>query len=624
MNTTALTGAPPTHATRGGLPATFTALLRKDLRFAMVVVVPCTSVLALLTALAVAAPLLGEGPLKAIGLLNLAGREVFERIGAFAMVFWIISVFACVLSALAIAAGDSSGRARHLLPVLPVSSGVAYASKACACVVVLAGFLSISAGVHSMSSDAMMILPAIGLGYVALLANGVVWAFVAPLLARTFAGAFVATVVIPMLLFLTCSVVGEAIAFFTVKWTMIARDAAPWFGDGTHVEAEGWGFGFTTLIRNTAWTCAAAVVLATGVCGAWRARKAVLCAQSVRGVNRRGVVRIVACGFAAVGCTGAGSAAVVWNREPAISRALVAAETYESYRKMPVGELVRTWGSYWQFVDFNRANLFDRSDNRHGFEAAFWPVATQDGAPSAASLDPEELIARRLLTRAIGERLASDPDGVRAAAEAQLRREGLVGSIEQARVAELIGPRTRVSVLLRRLAEAPLHDEERVDLIMLLTPSLAMLNPQWDNMSSWRGRPGDWLGSIDQRAWALAPFQLDCGAGPKSCPMASARAEAVVFVTALEQRIEAGTFEIVDPRAPHDRLSVGKAVLRAARHALEPSFPRLADHRLADSPWLQDATRAPSVTDDQSLYLPASLLFDHAQTDSSYLLRTGH
>ena len=472
-----------------------------------------------------------------------------------------------------------------------------------------------------MSGDATMIQSGSIFGYGLLLANGVVWAFVAPLFARTFGGAFVVTIVTPMLLFLACSVVGDAIASFALKWTLISRDAAPWFGDGSLAESEGLGFEFSMLISNRAWTCSAVVVLAVGLWCAWHARKAVLCARSVRGVTRLGVVRVVACVFAAAGCSGIGAAAVVWNDKPAISRALVAAGTYESYRTMPVDELVRMWGSYWAFVDSNRATLFDRSDERHGFEAMFWPIATQDGPASVGSLDPEEFIARRLITRAIGERLESDPEGVRAAARALLDADAPRSPIEQVRLAELIGPRTRASVLLRRLAAGPSREETRVDLIMLLTPCLSMLDPQWDNMSKWRRQPGEWLGGVDQHAWGLAPFRIDCGGGPKSCPMASARAEAVVFVTALEKRIEEGTFELTDARSPHDRLSVGKAVLRAARHALEPSFPRLADHRLADSPWLKDATRAPSVTDDQSLYLPASLLFDHAQTDSSYLLR---
>jgi hypothetical protein len=623
MSSTVLSGTPPTHAAHRGLPATFAALLRKDLRLATIIILPSLAALALLSLVAVITPLLGEAAMRALGLLALEGRGVLARIGAFATLFWITSVFACVLSALAIAAGDSSGRARHLLPVLPVSSRMAYASKTCACALVIAGFLCVTGAVQ-MSGDATMIQSGSIFGYGLLLANGVVWAFVAPLFARTFGGAFVVTIVTPMLLFLACSVVGDAIAFFALKWTLISRDAAPWFGDGSLAESGGLGFEFSMLISNRAWTCSAVVVLAVGLWCAWHARKAVLCARSVRGVTRLGVVRVVACVFAAAGCSGIGAAAVVWNDNPAISRALVAAGTYESYRTMPVDELVRRWGSYWAFVDSNRATLFDRSDERHGFEAMFWPIATQDGPASVGSLDPEELIARRLITRAIGERLESDPEGVRAAARALLDADAPRSPIEQVRLAELIGPRTRASVLLHRLAAGPSREETRVDLIMLLTPCLSMLDPQWDNMSKWRRQPGEWLGGVDQHAWGLAPFRIDCGGGPKSCPMASARAEAVVFVTALEKRIEEGTFEPTDARSPHDRLSVGKAVLRAARHALEPSFPRLADHRLADSPWLKDATRAPSVTDDQSLYLPASLLFDHAQTDSSYLLPTGH
>lgn len=623
MSSTVLSGTPPTHAAHRGLPATFAALLRKDLRLATIIILPSLAVLALLSLVAVIAPLFGEDAMRALGLLALEGRGVLARIGAFATLFWIISAFACVLSALAIAAGDSSGRARHLLPVLPVSSRMVYASKTCACALVIAGFLCVT-GAAQMSGDATMIQSGSIFGYGLLLANGVVWAFVAPLFARTFGGAFVVTIVTPMLLFLACSVVGDAIASFALKWTLISRDAAPWFGDGSLAESGGLGFEFSMLISNRAWTCSAVVVLAVGLWCAWHARKAVLCARSVRGVTRLGVVRVVACVFAAAGCSGIGAAAVVWNDKPAISRALVAAGTYESYRTMPVDELVRMWGSYWAFVDSNRATLFDRSDERHGFEAMFWPIATQDGPAAFGSLDPEEFIARRLITRAIGERLESDPEGVRAAARALLDADVPRSPIEQVRLAELIGPRTRASVLLRRLAAGPSREETRVDLIMLLTPCLSMLDPQWNNMSKWRRQPGEWLGGVDQHAWGLAPFRIDCGGGPKSCPMASARAEAVVFVTTLEKRIEEGAFELTDARSPHDRLSVGKAVLRAARHALEPSFPRLADHRLAGSPWLKDATRAPSVTDDQSLYLPASLLFDHAQTDSSYLLPTGH
>ena len=622
MNSTALSGTPPAYATHRGLPAAFAALLRKDLRLATIIVLPSLAVLALLSLVAAIAPLLGEDAMSTLGLIALEERGVLSRIGAFATAFWIISTFACVLSAVAVAGGDSSGRARHLLPILPVSSRMAYASKACACALVIAGFLCITGAVQSMSGDATLAQSGPIFGYGLLVANGVVWAFVAPLVARTFGGAFVVTIVTPMLLFLACSVVGEAIAYFALKWTLIARDAAPWFGDGSLAEAGGFGFEFSMMIRNRAWTCSAVVVLVAGLWWAWHARKAVLCARSVRGVTRRGVVRGVACLFSAAGCSSVGAAAVVWNENPAISRALAAAGTYESFRSMPVGEIVRMWGGYWAFVDSNRATLFDRSDKRHGFEARFWPVATQDGPPSVGSLDPDELIARKLVTRAVGERLASDPEGVRAAARALLDDETPRSPIEQVRLAELIGPRTRASVLLRRLAEDRGSEETRVDLIMLLTPSLSMLAPQWDNMSKWRGQPGEWLGGVDQHAWGLAPFRIDCGGGPKSCPMASARAEAVVFVTALEKRIEDGTFELVDARSPHDRLSVGKAVLRAVRHALEPSFPKLADGMLAESPWLKDATRAPSVTDDQSLYLPASLLFDRNETDASYLLPT--
>lgn len=621
MNAVALTGIRPMRPAHRGVPAAFAALLRKDLRLAMVIVIPSLAILALLSVFAVIAPMLGEGVLRGLGLLALDGQGVLARIGSFAAAYWIISTFACVLSALAVAAGESSGRARHLLPILPVSPWMTYASKSCACALVMAGFLFVSAAVESMQGDAWIAQSDMAFAYGFLLANGVVWAFGAPLFARTFGGAFVVMTTAPMLLLFACSIIGETIARSVVKFILIARDAAPWFGDGSVEVGGDGGLSLAIPIHSAALTCSAAAVLAAGLFCAWHARKAVLCAQSVRGFTACGVVRGVACVLAAVGCSGIAAAALVWNRQPALSRSLVAAETYDAYRKMPIEDLLRLWGSYWAFVDSNRTILFERSDERHGFDAMFWPVATQDSAPSVVSLDPEELLARRLLTRAVGERLASDPEGLRAAARARLDADAPRSPIEHARIAELVGPRTRASVLLRRLAADPRREGERVDLIMLLTPSLSLLDPGWDSTSKWKGQPGDWLGSVDQKAWGLAPFRLDCGEGPQSCPMASARAEAVVFVTALEKRIEDGTFELMDARSPHDRWSVGGAVVRAARHALEPAFPKLGADRLADSPWRTDATRAPSVNDDQSLHLPASLLFHREQTDPSYLLR---
>lgn len=607
--------APPA---RGHSRGQFAALLRKDLAHAAPIVALAAAMLTLLVLFAAAAPLLGEGALEMVAANGDRG-SVVARIGSMAPVFWCVTVAVTVLSAVAIAVGDRASGARHLLPALPVSARTAYLSKLRACTVILLLFTAMSTLVELMLADGSPYNGTVVGLLVGVLALGTVWAFVAPGLSRGFAGTVLVAVALPTVLIVVCVIAGDLLARIVVKAMLAATDAAAWHAlvapglQARHVVSSA-SFG------DPVWVCAASSVLLIGIWAAWRSRAVVLCQRSPKAWSPRRFARVLACASVAVAGAGVAKAAINWRTDPAIRAAAEIRDTVDAYRAKPTPALVRLWADHWDFIDRLRTHFFVSSADDHGFRAAYWQVILHDPQSADWSADRDEWTARQILIEAVRERLGQDPEGVRSAAKSILASDERLGSIAKARVAELVGPRTRLTVLLKELSQPRLREEERLQLTMLLVPSIAVLDPSWDRASNWTGDPGAWLANVDRASWGLAPFELACGGGAASCPTASVRAAAVILVAILEQRINAGSLDPTHSSAPHDQLAVDEAVLRAARATLELPFPRHGDAHFTDAPWLDDGSRAPVVNDEQSLYLPATQLFDLERTDPVYLL----
>ena len=123
MNTPTLVEAPRRASARAVHRSPFSAFLLKDLRLARPVLAAGHGILGILAAFYATLPLFGREAERAF-LLAYQQTTLAHRLGELSPIFWLVSALASVFSAVAIASGDSGGRARHLLPALPVPSSM--------------------------------------------------------------------------------------------------------------------------------------------------------------------------------------------------------------------------------------------------------------------------------------------------------------------------------------------------------------------------------------------------------------------------------------------------------------------------------------------------------------------
>ena len=310
----------------------FATLVVKDLRLAGPLILVASSLLVAISALLVAMPLFGESALKTAG-LTAWKHDTLARVGAYSAAFWMLAMFAGGASAIMIAAGDAGGRTRYLVPTLPATPRLAYLSKCLATLITVSGFLLVGALVHAVSPAESDMHAA---SCVAVLATAVVWAFAAPMFARTSGGAFVAATVMPGLVFISCATCASVFAPLATRRMLIARGGADWLD-----QLRGVGYSRGSWIGNEmAVLIAAAVVILLGLILAWRARGVVLCRQTPRELRIPQLVRLAGIAASAAAVSTIAAFAWIWSTEPSISQIMEKAKRYSEWSGLPTSELV--------------------------------------------------------------------------------------------------------------------------------------------------------------------------------------------------------------------------------------------------------------------------------------------
>jgi hypothetical protein len=607
----------------------FMALVRKDLRLGAIVFVPCLCALGVVAAYGILLPLLGSQAMRSTGLTIFASMDAFERVGHFARAYWVISMFASILAAIAIAAGDSGRAARRLLPALPVSATVVYASKFVATALVVLVFVGISAALGSLSIETLTSID--GRTYAAMLGLGLIWAFAAPTFSRSFAGSFLVVMTVPLAILSGCLLAANWLVPPAVIETIAATEIDRWLpfaASGTARHRF-----FDDLIGDSLRISAPAVIAVVGLLGAWNARGVVLCR---RGPARLGVSRILkvsAVGLAAVFVSTVATYAATYALHPLISAARKTQRHYKEFAALSTGDLVE------KIVD-----LDDRTVDMRGIPEGMpaWSGVNHRFRQLPYAGPSPDHHAREAVAHAIGERWAEDAAGIVEAAGAMYADPAQRHVRAQLRLAELCGPRTKLSYAIRAFPEAR-SEVDRILLTQAVIDGVRLLKPPADPTAEpptrsprnaqeangpremLRAWVGDWTGAsvgASVGAWTAPPFELrdfrpEEGAEPRGYPAVLSRAKAVIVLTALAQRLEDGSLSIATPSYPADRLTFDVEAVRKARVALERPFPELAKQSGAVEPGSADIDRA---SDDETLYLRASELFDRAKTDPSYLL----
>jgi hypothetical protein len=607
MNTPTLVEAPRRASARAVHRSPFSAFLLKDLRLARPVLAAGHGILGILAAFYATLPLFGREAERAF-LLAYQQTTLAHRLGELSPIFWLVSALASVFSAVAIASGDSGGRARHLLPALPVPSSLAYASKLAASAVVLCTFLSLSFAVQALPHDAGRPDAAfIGLA----VAIGMLWAFAAPLFARNFAGVLVGVVLIPFALLFACAVCAHWLAPVLMRATLAAFDAAPWYHAFPGVQAE---IEFSKPdLEDAMLLSAPATLLVVGVWGAWCARGVVLCRRTPQ---RLGVARsmqllgVVACAMIAASV---GTAARAWTTDGRIASATEAARFHRELSALPTVELVDAAIARRRHIGSVRQ---DPSRPYRG--ALVWHAVYTLEDRTAVLRDSSEYNLDRATMFALSDRFASDPDGLMDAAGAALsdpKRDGLGTRLAAAR---LVGPWTALSVAVHGLAEAT-DESERAVLVHLIARYAGVLAPK-EALEA--GRPhGVRKVSLSSNfeSWGIPPFAVRAFATEWQYPAVAARASAVLALAALERRVSDGAVTAHNPSLAADRLEIDAETLRRARAAAELPFSRLAVDFNATDASIRAGEPIEDLDDNETLHLRASDLFDPEKTDPSYL-----
>ena len=582
----------------------FLALYLKDLRFSAIVAVPGLVLLAAIVAFYAFLPLLGSDAMHAAGLSIWNRVNIVDRIGMVAPVVWPISTLVVVLSTVVIAGGDCCGRARHLLPVLPVASGLAYASKLCAVATVLAIYLAIALAIQTTSKQ--LVGDEIGL-YAAALALGLIWAFAAPLFARNFSGACVATAIAPILLFVVCGMVAGFVAPLLLSGALSSFDAARWYSKQPYLTTELQPLDIKP-VQASMWISAAIVVAGVGLWASWTARPIVLCGRTPPRLGFRRIARFAAVALLAVVVSTLTTAVAAWRKDSLIAPAVRMARFYREFSALTTVQLVE---SYVQTRGSIPSAVLPR---RQGELPIWWDVLNaiypwRDGNSYGQQL-------AGVLTVACWERLVSDPETmVKAARSIVEDRAGRKIGLRLA-AAELIGNQTELAVALRGLGEET-TDLERAMLVVVVSNNRRLLGPDVQGPSVPTESQPKRSHLYGFEGWELAPFGMLDFSLEQPYPAVLQRACAAVTLAYAAKRARGGPIVLANPRSEGARVEIDAETIRRARIALERPFPELAKQAGAIERRPVDVAQ---YTDNETLFLRTSELFDRDRTDPSYLL----
>lgn len=581
----------------------FAVLLVKDLRLGAVVFVPGLAILSAVALFCSALPIFGFEFARSSGLMLIWGEDLAGRVGYFSGFYWLIAFFAPLLSAMAIVSGEGSSRARNLLPTMPVHSRVAYASKVVAVAIIVATFVGIALAVESMSEW----VPEVEYGpFAAALSLGLIWSFAAPLFLRGFAGAFVVTLAGPAVLFGFCGLSARLVAGAVIERWLAAMDVARWYFDPA-IPPDRWSLAERPL-TDAAIVCAYSVVAGLGLWCAWSARGVTLCNRSPHALSPARFLKFAGVAALAALATTVATAVRTWQSDEKIATALATARVYEDMSARSTAELVET------FVR-SRARIAPPAPLPNGQITPVWDSVLRADAPFSRS-SPAERGFRRALSAVLRDRRESDPAQLKDAMRSVLAgTEGRTIGMQLA-AAQWFGGYTHTMVALQGLARTT-DDNERAALILVLCLNSHLFGPEQPGPTSEalaspdRPRPWGFVG------WDLPPYRIRDFDIEQQYRFVEARVSVVLLLTSLERQLQDGTLKLQNAYKKDDWLEIDAATLRAAREAAERPLADLA----RDTGVTAQRSRDPSrYSDDQTLYLRTSELFDPAKTDPSYLL----
>lgn len=604
MSTVSVSSVRSASPPLGWLRSPPAVLLAKDLRLGALVFVPCLAFLCVLALLSAAMPIFGFDFARSSGLILMWSQDLAGRVGYFAGIYWTVAFFAPLLSATAIVSGDGSSPARHLLPAMPVRPIVVYASKAGAVAMTVAIFVGIALAVDSMSGWRPEVEPG---PFAAALSLGLIWAFAAPLFRRGFVGVFVVTFVIPSVLFGLCGVSARLIAESAVRETLVAMDLARWYADPA-IPFERWALSKRPL-NDAAIACAYAVVAALGLWCAWSARGVMLGRRSPGGLPPMRLMGFAGVALLAALATTVATGVRAWTTDERISAAIETGRAYDALLARPTAELVES------FVQ-SRARIAPAAPLPDAGGKTVWDGVLRASQPISWEQSPAAGRFERALIAVLQARGDSDPAGLRDAlrsvlVDAQGRTVGM-----QLAAARWLGPYTHMMTALAGLSRAA-DDDERAALILAICVNASQFGPEQPRSTSEllsspdRPRPWGFVG------WDLPPYRIRGFVGQQEHRFVEARISVVLLLASFERQLQNGTLTLDNPYRPDDRLEVDAATLRVAREAAERPLAGLG-RRFGVVP--QQRGDPSEYSDDETVYLPTSELFDRAKTDPAYLL----
>ncbi len=562
----------------------FATLVVKDLRLAGPLILVASSLLVAISALLVAMPLFGESALKTAG-LTAWKHDTLARVGAYSAAFWMLAMFAGGASAIMIAAGDAGGRTRYLVPTLPATPRLAYLSKCLATLITVSGFLLVGALVHAVSPAESDMHAA---SCVAVLATAVVWAFAAPMFARTSGGAFVAATVMPGLVFISCATCASVFAPLATRRMLIARGGADWLD-----QLRGVGYSRGSWIGNEmAVLIAAAVVILLGLILAWRARGVVLCRQTPRELRIPQLVRLAGIAASAAAVSTIAAFAWIWSTEPSISQIMEKAKRYSEWSGLPTSELVG------RVIDAVDVPLDVKAIPKERLED--WERSLLDARWDR--IDREQLSG---VGEVLRQRCINDIEAVRAAAGAILESRPELSVPARLLAARYLDPRAELAIALQELARTS-RDLERLQLIDAVIRNQCVLQ-----LHAGPRVEEEWVLSDGQSAsaWNIPPFQVEQFVSKQTRDRARRRVGAAIALVAIEQALRTGVLGEADSRGPDDRFAIDIEMVRKAREAIEPPMTELAG-----------ALGISERNDSEYLLWPTTYLFHGPNTDPAYLL----
>jgi hypothetical protein len=538
----------------------FATLVVKDLRLAGPLILVASSLLVAISALLVAMPLFGESALKTAG-LTAWKHDTLARVGAYSAAFWMLAMFAGGASAIMIAAGDAGGRTRYLVPTLPATPRLAYLSKCLATLITVSGFLLVGA---------------------------VVWAFAAPMFARTSGGAFVAATVMPGLVFISCATCASVFAPLATRRMLIARGGADWLD-----QLRGVGYSRGSWIGNEmAVLIAAAVVILLGLILAWRARGVVLCRQTPRELRIPQLVRLAGIAASAAAVSTIAAFAWIWSTEPSISQIMEKAKRYSEWSGLPTSELVG------RVIDAVDVPLDVKAIPKERLED--WERSLLDARWDR--IDREQLSG---VDEVLRQRCINDIGAVRAAAGAILESRPELSVPARLLAARYLDPRAELAIALQDLARTS-RDLERLQLIDAVIRNQRVLQ-----LHAGPRVEEEWVLSDGQSAsaWNIPPFQVEQFVSKQTRDRARRRVGAAIALVAIEQALRTGVLGEADSRGPDDRFAIDIEMVRKAREAIEPPMTELAG-----------ALGISERNDSEYLLWRTTYLFHGPNTDPAYLL----